>query len=118
MKVSWEAIVLVVAVGLLNILFNVTVQNAATQQGDIVARMISREFLIAFCVGCASLGALFALYASGIFLGRAILLMGVVSIIGGALVGIAWKKQPIDHVETALLGILAILFVYRIAIKN
>ncbi len=111
---SWWAPFATIAVGLLNVALNVLVQKAAGSQRSWSELFSSSEFLIAFLVGCLSFAALFTLYASRIHLGRAILLMGAVSIVGGTLYAIATTDYRPTVTESILLLSIAGLFTYRL----
>jgi hypothetical protein len=111
--ISWA---FVIAVGVLNIAFNVNARLAADAADTWTAGILTLRFLIYFFIGSTSLFALYTLYYQGITLTRAIVLMGTVSIIGGTAYGLS-KGQRLDGVEWLLLGALTILFTYRLVWK-
>jgi hypothetical protein len=110
---SWA---FVIVIGVLNIAFNVNARLAAGAADTWGAGIFTLQFLIYFIIGCTSLLALYTLYYHGITLTRAIVLMGSVSIIGGTAYGL-FKGQRLDGVEWLLLGVLTILFGYRLVWK-
>jgi hypothetical protein len=77
------------------------------------------SLIAAFVIGCVSLITLYTLYRSGIQLGRAILLMGAVSIVGGTLYGLwADPKLKLHVTEWIILLLMTLFFIYRIFIKT
>ncbi len=64
---------------------NIFVKSVADKHETVFSAVFSKDMGIAFFFGVMSFSALFFLYFSRIDLGRAILLMGAVSILGGFL---------------------------------
>lgn len=117
-RVSIQTIGLLCLIGTINIAFNYAIYEAAQSGKTWSQAVFTIPFALAFALGSTSLCALLFLYTSGIYLGRAILLMGVVSIIGGSIFGALIKKsQRLDTVEIALLITLGALFAYRSFLK-
>lgn len=100
-------------VGVTNVFLNYLVQRAASQDGEALQNLFSLSFLAAFCVGVVSLLFLFLLYSSRVELGRAILLMGATSIVGGSLFGLAVSSAKFSMIEWALLGLISLFYVAR-----
>ena len=103
---------LAVAVGLINIVFNLQAQRAA-YRGDWMGGILSFDFFLLFCIGCCSLLVLYSLYAQQVPLARGILLMGAISIIGGTSFGVLTRGNSLDAVEWMLVAAICILFIYR-----
>ena len=61
---------------------------------------------------------LLGLYASGITLSRAVLVMGAVSILGGSLFGVFYYHETLNIVEWMLFAALSALLLYRFFIIN
>jgi hypothetical protein len=109
---------LVVCIPILNIALNTAAKSVGSPDRTLVSALISWKFALAFCIGSTSLVLLVALYRTGIPLGRAILLMGAMSILGGAAWGYLFHRVAPTPIEVALLvAIGALLFVrlYQLA---
>ena len=114
----WSGVALVLSVGVLNVLLNVWARKSAVEADTWASGFLSWKFGLTFLIGCGSLLALYTLYYSKINLGRAILLMGVVSIVGGTLYGIVVppRHNP-DTNEYVILGSIFAFFLYRMTLK-
>ena len=73
----------------------------------------STAFLLAFLVGTISLLSIFSLYSLKIELGRAILLMGAASIVGGSLIAVIFFNTTLTSSEYAILALISVLYEYR-----
>lgn len=111
---GWTTISAIILVGFLNIAFNVWTRKAAAESDSWLEGILSFPFAVAFTIGTASLLTLFTLYSTKIQLGRAILLMGAVSIIGGTLYGTFVGRQPLTATESGLVVAIGALFLYRV----
>ena len=108
-----KIIIFVLGVPFANIVLNYLVQETARTEGAYLNAIFSREFGAAFIVGTASILIMLALYRTGISLGSGIVLMGAVSIVGGAAVGMIRDQQWLPIPELLLLGGIVTLFTYR-----
>ena len=104
---------LAIIVGLLNILFNVQAQRAAVYASSWGDGLWSVQFLILFVIGCSSLLFLYTLYCQDVSLARAILFMGAVSIVGGAMFGVFIRGNRLDAIEWCLMSAIVLLYIYR-----
>jgi hypothetical protein len=95
--------ILAIAVGLMNIAFNVQAQRAAGYAESWVEGLLSLQFLLLFVIiGCASLLLLYTLYCQQVPLARAILFMGAISIVGGTMFGLIVRGNRLDEIEWCL----------------
>jgi hypothetical protein len=111
---SYLGWILVIAVGVLNIAFNIQAQRAATHSNSWLDGIITLNFLALFLIGCASLVALYTLYLQQVILARGILLMGAISIVGGTLFGVLARGNRLDAIEWYLVVAIVLLFCYRV----
>jgi multidrug transporter EmrE-like cation transporter len=107
---SLQMLVPVIVVGLANIALNVFAKAAASQGRSFSSAVSSGSFVLALLAGSISLTGLLWVYQSRVGLASAILLMGAISIVGGALVGIFFYGNRLHPVEIGLLFVIAILF--------
>ena len=110
---SARLLIPILVVGVANIALNVFSQAAANQGVGFRSAVASGAFLLALLAGCVSFTGLLWVYQSKVGLASAILLMGAVSILGGALVGILILGNRLHPVEFALLFVIAALFLLR-----
>jgi len=113
MKALCYAFVFIVPV--LNIALNTQLQIAASTSSTIGNAFSSAHFIKAFAIGTASFISLLIFYRSGIGLAAGILWMGAISILGGTIYGIRYHGNTLTRTEYILLGVIAALFVYRLA---
>jgi len=107
---SLRMLIPVILVGLANIALNVFAKAAASQGRSLGAVVSSGSFVLALLAGSISLTGLLWVYQSRVGLASAILLMGAVSIVGGALVGIFLYGNRLHPAEIGLLFVIVILF--------
>lgn len=110
---SWQIPILAITVAVLNISLNVWIRKAAVSTNSAFEAFFSKPFLISFLIGTASICALTFLYSSKVELGRAIIMMGAISIVGGAVYSIVLTNYKPDIFEIFILGALSSLFIYR-----
>ena len=108
-----KVIAFVLAVPLINIVLNTLVQATAQLGKPYFPSIFSWPFFAAYMVGTVSILTMLALYQTGVSLGSGILLMGAVSIVGGAVFGMLRDQQLLPVDELMLLGVIVILFSYR-----
>ena len=105
---------LILAVGLLNVIFNIQMRRAAIELNG----AFGIQLLLPFTLGCLSFTSLYFLYAQGIILARGITLMGAVSILGGAAYGTIIQGNRLDTIERVLLIGIGTLLLYRLWVKD
>lgn len=105
---------LILSIPVLNIAIHAAIKNAiALAGGSFTGSFFSYGFLLASSL-CAILAVcLLGLYSSGITLSRAILFMGVISILGGSLFGVVYLGEHLNRVEWLLFANLFLLLTYR-----
>lgn len=107
-------LLLIFFIPFLNIAIHAAIKNAITiAGGSFSGSFFSYGFLLAFSLGIALVVSLFGLYASGLTLSRAILFMGVISILGGSLFGVVYFDEHLTRVEWLLFANLSVLLTYR-----
>ncbi len=110
-------VIFIIIVGVANIALNIFISKAATLHTSYFEAMKSTTFMIAFLIGTFSILSMLYLYYSKVDLGRAILLMGATSIIGGSLYGILFHGNKFDWAEIVILVFIGSLYSYRLFIK-
>jgi len=111
-------IILIFFVPVLNIGLNTAVKKTANASGTFLGAFPSWGLLISYAIAMAIVMCLLGLYASGITLSRAILVMGAVSILGGSLFGVFYYHETLNIVEWMLYAVLSTLLLYRFFIEN
>ena len=112
-----SVVVFILIVGVANIALNIFVNKAATLHETYFVALKSTTFFIAFLIGAFAVLSMLYLYNSKIDLGRAILLMGATSIIGGSLYGVFCMGNKFDLIEIIILFVIGSLYFYRLFIK-
>ncbi len=107
------ALLLIGLVAASNIGLHVLLLRAASGARTYQDALFSRRFAVAFLVGTVTALLMLGVYVSRVELARAIVLMGALSILGGAAVGLLFFRDRLDPVEWALLTLMALLYVYR-----
>lgn len=107
-------IVLIAAVSIGSIGLNILLKKTADKADNFVTAVLSQDFAVAFFVGTCTALLMLAVYLMKIDLARAILLMGALSILGGAVVGVVLFDNRLDAIEWGIFGLLAILYAYRL----
>lgn len=100
-------------VGLVNVALNFWIRSAAQQSDSVIDNILSAKFLTAFFLGLVSLSCLFFLYSLKADLGRAILLAGAVSILGGCLFSMLHFNIGFTVSEKAILFLIAAFYVMQ-----
>jgi multidrug transporter EmrE-like cation transporter len=111
-------VILILFVPVLNIGLNTAVKKTANTSGTFLGAFPSWGLLISYAIAMAIVLCLLGLYASGITLSRAILIMGAVSILGGSLFGVFYYHETLNIVEWMLFAVLSTLLLYRFFIEN
>ncbi len=78
------------------------------------ALLLSQDFAVSFAYGDLYSAVNVVRIPVRIDLARAILLMGALSILGGAVIGVVLFDNRLDAVESGIFGLLAILYAYRL----
>ena len=110
---TFASAVLILTVAVLNISLNVATQWTAGNAVGFLDAVKSTRFALAFTIGFLSLLGLIGVYSSGLNLGRGILLMGAVSILGGTLFAVFVRGAKLPAVEWCIFGTLLVLIAYR-----
>ncbi|MCJ8325148.1 MAG: hypothetical protein MJK06_14805 [Hyphomicrobiales bacterium] len=103
-----------IAIGFINVLLNIFIKRAADQPGGFWSNISSITFVMAFLVGTLSLVSIFSLYSLKVDLGRAILLMGAASIVGGSVIAIILFDADFSSLEFVILALIAVFYIIRL----
>jgi len=110
---SLKTILLIIVVPILNIGLNFGLKITAQKPGSYIQALSSKNFFYSFAVGVASVLCILALYKTCVPLSRGILLMGAISILGGSLFGVYFRKETLTEVEWIIFVLIAAMLIYR-----
>ena len=100
-------------VPILNIVLNTFARRTAIEANSFLEAILSVNFAITFAVGMASVLAMISLYRSGVALPRAIIFMGAISIVGGAIWGFFHANLRPNFLEVVLIAVITMLMLVR-----
>lgn len=107
-------LIIALIVSVLNIILNINISNTAKQHTFWASAFISKEFLISLLIGSASVSTLLYLYTLNASVGKAMILMGAASIIGGVCYGIIRQNYSPATFEVILLVLILLVYTSRL----
>lgn len=110
------AVIFALAVGIINIMLNIKVQDAARTGGNtFLETLLSVKFLIAFGIGTISITLLLLFYynANKFNLAQSLILMGSMSIIIGTFYGWYYRGNQISPIELLVLFTMIGSYTYK-----